>query len=82
MDQRTELIELAEAFATHAGITHWAVSMRVFRKGDFFAKLMKGGDCKTQTAVRAKQWFSDQWEDEEIAWPENISRPTPTMAVA
>lgn len=81
MNQRTELIELAEAYAAHVGITHWAVSMRIFKKGDFFGKLMKGSDCRTRTAVRANQWLSDNWPS-DLAWPGNIPRPTPTEEAA
>lgn len=49
--------------------------MRIFGKGDFFRNLMKpGGDCRTGTADKALQWFSDNWP-EDLAWPKDIARP-------
>ncbi len=75
MDQRAEIITLAEVYAAHASITHWSVSMRIFGKGDFFHKLInKGWDCRTRTAVRAKNWFSENWPD-DLEWPEDVIRP-------
>jgi len=50
--------------------------MRIFGKGDFFHRLInKGWDCRTRTAVRAKNWFSENWPD-DLEWPEHVSRPT------
>ncbi len=48
--------------------------MRIFAKGDFFKKLQAGGDCRTSTADRAMQWFSDNWPD-DLSWPNEIARP-------
>lgn len=58
----------------HLGRSHWAISVRIFGKGDFFRGLMAGADCRTSTADRAMQWFSDNWPD-DLAWPKDIARP-------
>lgn len=74
MEQIEEFILLVESHAGHAGVTHWAVSMRIFGCGVFFVKLMRGDDCQTKTAFRAKQWFADNWPS-DLEWPREISRP-------
>lgn len=75
MTQRTALITLAETMAAHQGVTHFAISMRALGKGDFFKKLMVGGDCRTATAARVLAWFSDNWPDADLTWPPHIPRP-------
>jgi hypothetical protein len=76
MELKTALIKLAEQMAAHEGVTHFAISMRALRKGDFFKNLMKpNGDCRTRTASRLFQWFSDHWP-EDLEWPEGIPRPS------
>ncbi|MGH1355338.1 MAG: hypothetical protein ACRBBS_09690 [Thalassovita sp.] len=78
MTQRQHLITLAETLATHQGVTHYAISMRALGKGDFFKKMIeRGTDCRTRTAERLMQWFSDNW-DEGLTWPAHIERPAPT----
>lgn len=74
MTQRTTLITLAETMAAHQGVTHFAISMRALGKGDFFKKLMSGGDCRTATAARVLGWFSETWPD-DLEWPRDIPRP-------
>ncbi len=83
MTQRQHLISLAEALAAHQGVTHYAISMRALGKGDFFKKMIElGYDCRTRTAERLMQWFSDNWPDQELAWPRDIPRPTPNKKEA
>jgi len=78
MTQRTNLITLAETLAAHQGVTHSAISMRVFKKGDFFKKMIElGYDCRTRTAERLMQWFNDNWPDQELDWPNDVPRPSP-----
>lgn len=74
MDQKTSLITLADALATHDGVTHFAISMRALNKGDFFKKLRDGGDCRTSTAANVLGWFAANWPA-ELAWPTDIPRP-------
>lgn len=74
MTQRHTLITLAETMATHGGVTHFAISMRALGKGDFFKKLIAGGDCRTATAARVLAWFSENWPA-DLEWPRDIPRP-------
>ena len=77
MDQRTALITLAQTLAAHQGVTHYAISMRALGKGDFFKKLIDGGDCRTATAARIVAWFDQNWRA-DLEWPRDIPRPETT----
>lgn len=68
------LIELAETLAAHEGVTHWAISQRIFGRGDVFSRLMDGRNCFHSTIERAARWFGENWP-EDLAWPEDIMRP-------
>jgi len=68
------LIELAETLAAHQGVTHWAISQRIFGRGDVFSRLMEGRNCFHSTIERAERWFGENWP-EDLAWPEDIMRP-------
>ncbi|MGP9791485.1 hypothetical protein ACTZWY_16180 [Roseinatronobacter sp. NSM] len=74
MTQSSALITLAETLAAHQGVTHYAISMRALKKGDFFKKLVAGGDCRTATATRVLNWFHNNWPD-DLAWPSDVPRP-------
>lgn len=77
------LVALARSLAAHEGVTHWAISGRMTRatsptrkgKGDFFLKLMDGGDCRTSTYTRTIRWFAANWP-QDLEWPSDIPRPT------
>lgn len=74
MDQRAKILTLQSHLCEHLGRSHWAISVRIFGKGDFFRRLIDGGDCRTSTADRAMQWFSDNWPD-DLAWGNIPARP-------
>ncbi|SFI80581.1 hypothetical protein SAMN05216258_109239 [Albimonas pacifica] len=74
MDQRQHIVSLAERMAAHQGVTHFAISMRIFGKGDFFKGLIDGRDCRTKTASRALSWFALNWPN-DLEWPREIPRP-------
>ena len=74
LDPRHQIVELAERLAAHQGVTHFAISMRIFGKGDFFKGLKGGRDCRTRTAVRALGWFTKNWPA-DLDWPSDIPRP-------
>jgi len=76
MDQRHALITLSQTLASHRNVTHFAISMRALGKGDFFKRLIDGSDCRTATAARVLSWFSDNWPDQELEWPQHIPRPS------
>lgn len=74
MSQREHLVELARTLAAHEGVTHFAISMRIFGKGDFFhGVITKGRDCQTKTAERVLAWFDTHWPA-DLAWPKHIAR--------
>lgn len=76
MDQRHALITLAQALASHQGVTHYAISMRALGKGDFFKNMIeKGTDCRTQTAAKLFVWFDANWPA-DLEWPRHIPRPS------
>lgn len=81
MEQKHALITLADSMAAHLGVTHFAISMRALRKGDFFKKLIDGGDCRTATAAKVLAWFSDHWP-RDLEWPRDIPRPPKTKKEA
>ncbi len=68
------LIELAEILAAHQGVTRWAVSRRIFGRGDVFSRLMDGRDCVHSTIESAARWCGEN-RPEDLAWPEEIMRP-------
>ena len=73
--QTDALLTLAKTLAAHENVTHFAISMRALRKGDFFKKLEAGGDCRTATAARLLDWFDRNWA-EDLEWPRDIPRPS------
>ena len=74
MDRRRTLLNLAQHLAEHDKVTHWAISMRLLGKGDFFKRLMDGRDCREPTFRRVMRQFSEQWPD-DLSWPADIQRP-------
>lgn len=68
------LVTLARMLAEHENITHWAVSMRIFKKGNYFARLEAGTDPQVSTSERALNWFSENWPS-DLEWPRGIPRP-------
>lgn len=81
MDQRQALITLAEALAAHESVTHFAISMRALGKGDFFKKLIDGGDCRTKTAKKLMNFFDQSWPA-DLEWPADIPRPPKSKEAA
>lgn len=72
---RVEAVHLAKELADFEGVTHWAISQRIFGRGDFFQKLMDGRDCYQATLEKAETWFGRNWPD-DLAWPSDIERPS------
>jgi hypothetical protein len=82
MEPKQQILTLMEALAAHNGVTHFAISMRAMGKGDFFKNLMKPkADCRTRTAARLLQWFSDHWPS-DLEWPRSIPRPAKSKEAA
>jgi len=77
---RDHLILLSDTLSVHAGITHWAVSMRITTKGNFIDRLKKGGDCRTATYESALSSFSRVWPT-DLEWPDAVYRPSKDKSV-
>ena len=75
-DTPRNLIRLAKTLADHENVTHSAISMRIFGKGNYFSRLQDGTDPRNSTCVRAFDWFSSNWP-EDLEWPSDIPRPAP-----
>lgn len=75
METKHPLVTLAEALAAHQGVGHYAISMRIAGKGDFFKRLMRpGADCRRATFETMVAWFDLNWPA-DLAWPREVSRP-------
>lgn len=79
---KDQLLILSEILAAHDGVTHWAISMRLPGRGDFFKQLRKPGrDIRFGTYDRLLRKFSEVWPS-DLEWPANIPRPeAPTRNV-
>ncbi|WP_425072544.1 hypothetical protein [Sagittula sp. S175] len=71
---RQNLLRLAAELSAHEGVTHWAISMRLFGKGDFFHRLEKGGHPRSDTYEKALGLLSQRWP-EDLEWPKGVERP-------
>jgi hypothetical protein len=71
---KQNLLRLSRDLAAHQGVTHWAISMRLFGKGDFFHRLENGGHPRTDTYEKALGLFSQIWPA-DLEWPRDIERP-------
>ena len=71
----TYLVTLAEVMGEHIGVTHWALSMRIFGKGDFFHNFKSGArkGLDVNTWFRTMHWFDENWPS-DLEWPAEIPR--------
>lgn len=69
------LVHLAKCQAAHENVTHWAISMRIFGKGDFFDNFIKRRrkQCNVDAWFRVMYWFDRNWP-EDLEWPADIPR--------
>lgn len=72
-----QIVTLAETYAAHRNLKLSTVGVYCANYGGFIPRLQKGGDASSRILRRTAQWFSDNW-DADLAWPENIERPTPS----
>jgi hypothetical protein len=73
---KRHMLTLAASLGAHENLTHWAISMRFCRKGDFFDGLLRGGDCRTETYERVMLFFAGNWPA-DLQWPTDVPRPAP-----
>lgn len=58
------ITHMADLMAEHEGVTHWAISQRIFGRGDVFSRLKEGRNCFSTTLERAHNWFGRNWPDD------------------
>lgn len=76
------LIKLAEAYASHAGLKLTTVSTYACNDGKWLDGLKSGrAGCTFRKAHSVTQWFSDHWPT-DLAWPEDVPRPSKTRRAA
>lgn len=69
-----EAVKLADEMAAFEGVSHWAISQRIFGKGNYFECLRQGRSANYSTLERASRWFASNWP-EDLPWPDGIDRP-------
>lgn len=73
-----ELLTVARAYASLAGVSLTTVSSRAFDDGKKLGAIEAGADIQVRRLDRAMQWFSDNWPDGE--WPSGVVRPAPSAS--
>ena len=68
------LLQLVDAYRAARQLSDARVSTLVFNDGSKVKTLREGRDIGVRTAMRAVQWFSDNWP-EGAEWPEDVERP-------
>lgn len=76
---REQLERLAEDMSKHLGWKLSTIGTYGVNDGKIFDRWSRGGGCTLRTSKAFLAWFSDNWP-EELSWPEDIPRPTGTLA--
>ena len=77
-----QLLRLSSALEQHEGVTHWAISMRLLGRGDFFRHLSRPGrDIRYGTYQRILGKLSEAWPA-DLEWPADIPRPARATCAA
>ncbi len=69
------ILDLAAALGAHLNHSRKTISLRAANRGGFFDDLATGANITIRRRDAILQWFSDNWDDEAIEWPEGIPRP-------
>lgn len=72
----SHLLIVAEAFASHRGLSRARVSTLVFNSGTKLDRIAGGTDVHTATYEAAMKWFAANWP-EGAEWPADVPRPAP-----
>lgn len=75
------LITLAEIFGSHINRKEATISNWIVGHARLFKRFRDGGGCTVETALIARQWFSDHWPA-DLEWPRDIDRPKPSKKEA
>lgn len=71
---KAALIELAQTYSAHKGLTLATVATYATNDGKFFKNLKENAGCTLARAERVVSWFSLNWP-EDLEWPTSIPRP-------
>ncbi|MGK8234011.1 hypothetical protein ACLGGT_07485 [Roseovarius sp. MS2] len=66
---------LASSYSSHTGLKVSTLGVYAVNDGKFFLRLIGGYDCRTKTAQKVAEWFSDNWPT-DLEWPRDIPRPS------
>lgn len=72
---------LADTYAGHLNHSRKTVSLRAAKRGGFIDQLELGANITVKRGNMIIQWFADRWP-EDLEWPADIPRPTPTERAA
>lgn len=88
MSRTNHLLTLCDAFGEAEGISHWAVSNRIFGSSDVFARLRRKTPVRGRPVTvgmdryeHALTWFDENWPKNR-AWPAGIERPKKSRRAA
>ena len=71
---RSQLIAVADAYATARRLSRSRVSTIVFNAGLALDRIASGKDLTTGNWERAMRWFHENWP-EGAEWPVAVARP-------
>ena len=71
---KSQLLKVADAYATARGLSRSRVSTIVFNAGMTLDRLASGKDLTTGNYEKAMHWFHRNWPH-GVRWPTGVSRP-------
>lgn len=77
------IAQLANSYGAHRNWSLNTTSLRASGKGTYFSDLVAGRVGLTlRRRDKIIQWFSDNWPDADLAWPQDIYRPEKSREAA
>mgnify|MGYP007090089959 CR=1 FL=1 len=71
---KSQLLKVADAYATSRGLSRSRVSTIVFNDGMTLDRIASGKDLTTGNYEKAMRWFAANWPSGE-RWPRGVERP-------
>lgn len=82
MDYRSQLVSLAETYSAAVGLSEARIANLAKCDSRFFERMREGKGCRVDTMIRVIRFFSENWPNDRVAWPEFVDRPQGTGAAA